>query len=565
MQRIAQKRGCLPDFEECRRRITSNDYADEIAGYYGSIGLLSGEECYQLVNEDFAVVYHLRQQEETRDTRNVSFFMPYCFGLLQQENLESIGVSRVRRIPGFDYRGSGILIGIVDTGVDYTHPAFLQADGTSRVVTIWDQNGQDGTPPAGFFYGTEYGAEEIRAQTAPKDENGHGTFLAGIAAGRESREDEFAGVAPLAELAVVKLKEAKPYLKEYFCMPPDAVAFSEADIMLGVRYLSDYAARQEKPLVLCLGVGCSLGSHQGTMPLSLYLNSLAYRPEVCLVTAAGNEGNTRHHTAVTLGADQREVEFYVERRGSGFTMEIFAEAIAELTLRVLSPAGDATPFVGTGFTGREEFSLIFDRSVVFVERESLMRTGTMQRIRLRFRTPAPGIWWVQFERSSMAARVNLWLPLGEFLEGEVYFLEPVSELTLCEPANAPLLLAVGGYSTETGGLAPFSGRGFTADGLNQPTLLAPSVNVTGPFAGGGYVIRSGTSIGTAYTAGTVALFLEYIEEYRRMGAATPMDTALLRTLFSLGAVRADGVEYPSPAYGYGTLNLYGVFDFLRNL
>lgn len=106
----------MPDFEECRRRITSNDYADEIAGYYGSIGLLSGEECYQLVNEDFAVVHPLRQQEETRDTRDVSFFMPYCFGLLQQENLESIGVSRVRRIPGFDYRGSGILIGMVDTG-----------------------------------------------------------------------------------------------------------------------------------------------------------------------------------------------------------------------------------------------------------------------------------------------------------------------------------------------------------------------------------------------------------------------------------------------------------------
>lgn len=555
----------MPEFEECRRRITSNDYADEIAGYYGSIGLLSGEECYQLVNEDFAVVHNLRREEETRDTGAVSFFMPYCFGLLQQENLESIGVSRIRRIPGFDYRGSGIIIGIVDTGIDYTHPAFLQADGSSRVKVIWDQNAQDGTPPTGFFYGAEYGAGEIADRTAPGDENGHGTFLAGIAAGRENREADFAGVAPLAELAVVKLKEAKPYLKEYFCMPPDVTAFSEADIMLGVRYLLEYAARQEKPLVLCLGVGCSLGSHQGTMPLSLYLNSLAYRPDVCLVTAVGNEGNTRHHTAVSLFAEQREVELYAEQRSSGFTLEIFAEAIAELTLRVISPAGDATPFVGTGFTGREEFPLIFDRSVVFIERESLMRTGTMQRIRLRFRTPAPGIWRIQFERSRMSFEVNLWLPLDEFLEGEVYFLEPVSELTLCEPANSPLLLAVGGCSTETGGLAPFSGRGFTADGLNQPTILAPSVNVSGPFAGGGYVIRSGTSIGAAYTAGTVALFLEYIEEYRRTGAAAPMDTALLRTLFSLGAARADGVEYPSPAYGYGNLNLYGVFEFLRNL
>lgn len=555
----------MPEFEDCRMRILSNDYADEIAGYYGTINLLQNEACYQLVNEDFAVVHNPRTEETQRDRRTVSFFMPYCFGLSQQENLEAIGVSRVRRIPGFDYRGSGILIGLVDTGIDYSHPAFVAADGVSRVTTIWDQSDRNGTPPEGFAYGTEFGQREIAEGTAPKDDNGHGTFLAGIAAGREDRENNFAGVAPLAEIAVVKLKEAKPYLKEYYCMPADAVAFSEADIMMGVRYLLEYAAKQGKPLVLCLGVCCSLGSHRGTVPLSLYLNSLAYRPDVCLVTAAGNEGNSRHHARLVLSNSQKEVELYVGTRGSGFTAEVFAEAIAELNLRIISPAGEDTPVLGSGFTGTEEFPLLFDRSVLFVDRESLMRTGTMQRIRLRFQRPATGIWRLQFGRSDMASEVNLWLPISEFLEGEVYFLESDPEVTLCEPANAPLLLSVGGYSTENDSLAPFSGRGFTADGQNQPTLLAPSVNVNGPFAGGGYIVKSGTSIGAAYTAGTVALFLEYIEEYRRTGAAAPMDTVLLRNLFSLGAVREEGVEYPSPAYGYGNLNLYGVFEFLRNL
>ena len=420
----------MPEFEECRRRILSNDYADEIAGYYGTISLLDGEECYQLVNEDFAVVHNPRQEGEERDTRAVSFFLPYCFGLSQQENLEVIGVNRVRRISGFDYRGSGIIIGFVDTGIDYAHPVFVEADGVSRVGTIWDQNDQSGTPPEGFAYGTEFGRPEIAAGTAPKDENGHGTFLAGIAAGREDRENNFAGVATSAEIAVVKLKEAKPYLKEYYCMPADVAAFSEADIMLGVRYLLEYAAKQGKPLVLCLGVCCSLGSHRGTMPLSLYLNSLAYRPDVCLVTAAGNEGNARHHARLNLENSQKEVEIYVGSRGSGFTAEIFAEAIAELNLKIISPAGDDTPVVGSGFTGTEQFPLLFDRSVLFVERESLMRTGTMQRIRLRFQRPATGIWRLQFGRSDMASEVNLWLPMSEFLDGEVYFLESDSEVTL---------------------------------------------------------------------------------------------------------------------------------------
>ena len=555
----------MPELEQCRMRIMSNDYADEIAGYYGTISLLEGEECYQTVNEDFAVTHNPRQRETERDVRAVSFFMPYCFGLSQQENLEAIGVNRVRRIPGFDYRGSGILIGFVDTGIDYSHPVFTEANGVSRVVTIWDQSDQTGVPPEGFAYGTEFGREDIAAGTAPKDEDGHGTFLAGIAAGKEDRENNFAGVAPSAEIAVVKLKEAKPYLKEYYCMREDAVAFSEADIMMGVRYLLEYAAKQEKPLVLCLGVCCALGSHRGTMPLSLYLNSLAYRPDVCLVTAVGNEGNARHHAELNLGNYQKEAELYVGSRGSGFTVEIFAEAVADLNLKIISPAGDDTSVVGSGFTGTERFPLLFDRSVVYVERESLMRTGTMQRIRVRMERPSTGIWRFQFGRSDMASTINLWLPMSDFLEGEVYFLESEPELTLCEPANAPLLLAVGGYSTDNDGLAPFSGRGFTADGLNQPTLLAPSVNVQGPFAGGGYITKSGTSIGAAYTAGAVALFLEYIEEYRRTGAAAPMDTVLLRNLFSLGAEREDGAEYPSPAYGYGKLNLYGVFEFLRNL
>ena len=548
----------MPEAEECRERILSNDYTDEIAGYYTMLSLLQGEECYQLVNEDFAIVHNVRKEEPERDTRAVSFFMPYCFGLSQLENLEAIGVNRVRRIPGFDYRGSGVIIGFVDTGIDYTHPAFVAANGVSRVTAIWDQNDQNGMPPENFAYGTEFGPAEIAAGTAPKDENGHGTFLAGVAAGKEDTENNFAGVAPLAELAVVKLKEAKPYLKEYYCMPDGVEAFSEADIMLGVRYLLEYAAKRERPLVLCLGVNCSLGSHRGSMPLSLYLNSLAYRPDVCLVVAAGNEGNTRHHARLNLGNSQKEVELYVSSRGTGFTAEIFAEAIAELNLKIISPAGDDTPVVGSGFTGTEEFPLIFDRSVVFVERESLMRTGTMQRMRIRFLRPSPGLWRLQFGRSDMASEVNVWLPMSEFLEAD-------TSVTLCEPANAPLLLAVGGFSTENDSLAPFSGRGFTADGLSQPTLLAPAVNIQGPFAGGGYIIKNGTSIGAAYTAGTVALFLEYIEDYRRTGSVAPMDTVLLRNLFSLGAVREEGVEYPSPAYGYGKLNLYGVFEFLRNL
>lgn len=490
--------------------------------------------------------------------------MPYCYGLLQEENLEAIGVSRVRRIPGFDYEGRGILLGFVDTGIDYTHPAFVQADGVSRVKTIWDQNGTEGAPE-GFSFGTEYGEAEIAAGTAPKDEEGHGTFLAGIAAGKEDRAEDFAGVAPLASLAVVKLRPAEAALREYYFMPPSVTAFNEEDVIEGVRYLVNYAEQQGRPLVLCLGVGSGLGSHRGTTALSMYLSSLSYRADLCIIAAVGNEGNTRHHAGFLLGDTRKEVELYVGGRGSGFTMEIFAEAIATLNLTIVSPSGEDSPELGMGFTGTVELPFLFDRTTVFAERESLLRREPLQRIRLRFRVPAPGIWRLKFDRSDALSEVNLWLPLQEFLDVEAYFLESTPEVTLCEPANAAPLFTVGGFSTENGSLAPFSGRGFTGAGLPQPTLLAPAVNVTGPFAGGGYIVKSGTSIGAAYAAGCVALFMEYRKEYQPEDEDAPLDTVLLRNLFSLGAVREEGVDYPSPAYGYGKLNLYGVFEFLRRL
>lgn len=484
---------------------------------------------------------------------------PYCFGLSQPENLETIGVNRVRRISGFDYRGGGMIIGFVDTGIDYRHPEFLTAKGVSRVKTIWDQNGRTGPLTEGEAFGRVYGEEEISAGTAPTDENGHGTFLAGVAAGGT------VGVASLAELAVVKLREASPELKAYFCMPEKAVAFSEADIMLGVRYLLRYAKNQGKPLVLCLGVGCGLGSHRGTMPLSLYLNSLVYEPEVCIVTAAGNEGNARHHARVALGSSKRETELYVENRGSGFTLEIFAEVIADVNVKLRSPAGEEIRIPGNGIAGAERFPLLLDRSVLYAERRNLLETERMQRLRLRLERPAAGIWRLVFDRSNTASELDLWLPASDFLEGEVYFPDAVAEVTLCEPANAPLLITVGGCSADNRGTAPFSGRGFTADGLPQPTLLAPAVNVEAPFAGGGYITGSGTSIGVAYTAGVAALFLEYIAEYRKDNQIPPMNTVLLRNLFSMGAVREEGMEYPSPVNGYGILNFYGIFEFLRDL
>ncbi len=547
--------------ENCRERIVSEEYKEAIVGYYGQTELLQEKECVEYINEDFAIVYEpLSGRTET----DISFSDPLMFGLLEEEVLEASGVSRLRRIPGFDYRGSGILIGFADTGIDSRHPAFLYADGTSRVEAVWDQNDQSGRPPEGFFYGTEFSKEEIEAGNAPGDENGHGTFLAGVAAGNEDPEEGISGAAPLAGIVMVKLKEAKKYWKDFYCMPESVTAYSEADVMTAVRYLTEYAQRQGKPMVICLGIGSGLGSHRGKIPLSLYLNRLAYRTDICLVTAVGNEGNARHHARLQLMQETAETELYIAERSSGFTMEVYTEALAGLSLTILSPTGERSPDLAQPAAAENSVPFLLERTTLYYKREGLTRNDTLQKIQLRFRTPSPGIWRIRME-SRNPTTVDVWLPIREFLDTEVYFLVPEPEVTLCEPANAPQLFSVGGYSVQNGSPAPFSGRGFTGNGQIQPTLSAPAVDMTGPFSGGGYITRSGTSAAAAFTAGCVALYMEYVNEYRAAGAVIPMDTVLLRNLFALGAVREEGVHYPSRIYGYGKLNLYGVFEFLRNL
>ena len=187
-----------------------------------------------------------------------------------------------RHSPISDSSGTGILIGFLDSGIDYRHPAFRKADGTTRIAALWDQSDSTGIAPEGFSYGSEYQEDAINQalfseepyRIVPShDFDGHGTAVAGIACGSADPEADFTGAAPDSTLAVVKLKPAKQYLRDYFLIPDDATAFQENDLMLGIRYLIDTAIRLRMPLVICISLGSNQGSHTGNTPLEEVLSS----------------------------------------------------------------------------------------------------------------------------------------------------------------------------------------------------------------------------------------------------------------------------------------------------
>ena len=206
--------------------------------------------CYSRIGGGGTIVY----REESRiDSQTINQFgygtVPHVYGLMGYEALEAAGVMQIRRQPYLDFYGQGVIVGFVDTGIDFTHEAFRNADGTTRLHSIWDQTIREGGPSQ-FDYGRVFSEQEInealkREQPSSylptRDDIGHGTFLAGVAAGNEIPGKEFSGIAPLSQIIVVKCKEAKNSYREYYRVPSKVPCYQENDIMAGIMYILQVA------------------------------------------------------------------------------------------------------------------------------------------------------------------------------------------------------------------------------------------------------------------------------------------------------------------------------------
>lgn len=332
---------------DCGNNILSEDYVDFIADYEltSNDELVTDQICYIPINSIFTAVYLPQQLVPLRPWEEYGYkVIPRLFGLMDLKSLEDSGVQRLRNIPGIELRGQQVLIGIVDTGIDYMHEAFIEADNTTKIISIWDQTIQDGSPPEGLYFGSQYTRDQINSAlnsndpltiVPSMDEIGHGTFLAGIAAGNLNSENNFSGVVPDSELVVVKLKPAKKRSKDFYMLADDVLCYQENDIMLGVKYLIDVAAQYNRPISICIGLGTSQGAHDEYGSLTSYLSSLAQLDGVAVTIAAGNEGNSRHHFEALLpvGVDTETIELIVGPNEPGLYMEIWGMYLIPFLLK----------------------------------------------------------------------------------------------------------------------------------------------------------------------------------------------------------------------------------------
>jgi subtilisin family serine protease len=490
--------------------------------------------------------------------------VPKCFTPLSQQALAASGILAIRSQPNLALTGDGVLIGIVDTGIDYQDPAFRYEDGSSRIVAIWDQTVEDGTPPENYFYGQEYTAEDINAALATdqplelvpeNDPSGHGTALAGIAAGSADAAGTFSGAAPYAALAVVKLKEAKPYLRNFYFIPEGAAAYQENDIMTGVDYLNQLAVERNQPLVLLIGLGTNNGAHSGDTYLSSFLDDIGQRRRRAVVVAGGNEANARHHYYGKLyDADQIDtVEINVEKNMRGFQVEMWSRSPELYEIAVISPSGERLSRVPVERQSRKEYSFVLEGTTLTVDYRIVGSRSANQLIYLRFEKPTRGVWKILvYSRNYVYGTFHMWLPISAFLEAPVYFLSSSPDITLTVPGTASVPMTVGGYNDQNGSLYLDSGRGYTIEGDIKPDFVAPAVEVEGPDD----LTHTGTSAAAAITAGAAAMFLEWAVVRGNLPSA---NTADVKAEFIRGASQSVGELYPNREWGYGMLDLSKTF------
>ena len=571
---------------DCYAQIVSQAYADYIVAYGGvleNVRKIYNTECVWPVNERYAVC-HLPVDSMREAVNRFSYnSIPKLFGLMDTSSMDSSGITPLHRQPYLGLTGKDIIVGIIDTGIDYTNPLFRYSDGRSRILQIWDQGevytdtqiaqGENGRPGTiGDFsvnYGRNYSQDEInRALTAQnpyelvptRDVLGHGTFMAGIAAGGRDEVNEFTGAAPDADLVVVKLKPAKEYLKQFYLIREDVPVYQENDIMMAIAFVLEIARLYNKPVSILLGLGSNTGSHNGDAYVSQYMDMVGTLSGVSISVAAGNESNRGCHYLGRLDMDEnmREVELRVGEDENGFIAELWGFAPDIYSVGFVSPYGEQIQRIVPKFSQTQEFNFLLSPTRIFINHRAVDSTSGAQVILMRFEAPSAGIWRIRvYGTNLLYGRFHIWLPIEGFISPDTYFLQPQPDNTVTAPGDSAIAMSVAAYNHFNNSIYLYSGRGFTTGGRVVPDFAAPGVNVYGPGLNGRFTSRSGTSVAAAHGAGAAALLLEW-GIYG--GNAFQMSTVQIKQYLIRGARRQEDVIYPSRIWGYGILDVYHAFE-----
>lgn len=445
------------------------------------------------------------------------------------------------QVPPLGLTGKGVLVGVIDSGIDYRHPMFISQDGTSRIRFLWDQSA-DGTPPAGYTIGHEWTkamlneALQDMENSVILDGSGHGTGVAAIAAGNE-------GVAYESEMIVVRMGQPR---KDSFPRT--------TELMQAVNYVIEKALELGQPIAVNLSFGNTYGSHAGNSLVETYLNDMANYWKSVIVVGTGNEGNAAGHTEENLTEGRiTDVAFVIQDYETSLNIQIWKSYLDDILLELVSPGGERAGYFQP-ILGPQRFTLNHTEILLYYGEPSPY--SGYQEIFIDFLPQADyldsGQWYFRLVPQKIVdGRVNFWMPTHTTLNMGTRFLNPTPEHTLTIPATADKVISVAAYDSLRGTYADFSGRGYTIRGNVKPDLAAPGVGIRTAAPGGRYVRVDGTSFAAPFVTGSAALLMQY-------GIVNGNDAYLygekVKAYLLYGAKPLAGLsQYPNPQIGWGVL------------